>query len=73
MLWAYRTTPRRLIGETPFSMTYGVETVIPVETGLLTSRIEVFQVEMNDQLLCKHLDLIEENRDNTSVPLANYQ
>ena len=73
MLWAYRTTPRCSTRETPFSMTYGAETVIPVEIGLLASRFEVFQVKMNDQLLCKHLDLIEENCDNTSVPLANYQ
>ena len=48
MLWAYRTTPRCSTGETPFSMTYGAETVIPVEIGLLTSRFEVFQVKMND-------------------------
>nr|XP_023929682.1 uncharacterized protein LOC112040990 [Quercus suber] len=30
VLWAYRTTPRRSIGETPFSMTYGSEAVIPL-------------------------------------------
>ena len=42
VLWAYQTTPRRSTRETPFSMTYGVEVVIPMETGLLTSRIEVF-------------------------------
>ena len=29
-LWTYRTTPRRSIGEIPFSMTYGVEAVIPL-------------------------------------------
>ena len=23
VLWAYRTTPRRFIGKTPFSLTYG--------------------------------------------------
>ena len=33
VLWTYRTTPRRLTGETPFSMTYGAEAVIPLETG----------------------------------------
>ena len=52
---------------------YGAEAVIPVETGLPTSHTEVFEVEKNDQLLYKHLDLIEENRDNTAVKLANYQ
>ena len=30
VLWVYRTTPRRSTGETPFSMTYGAETVIPL-------------------------------------------
>ena len=38
MLWTYRTTPRRSMGETPFSMTYGSEAVIPLETGFLTLR-----------------------------------
>ena len=36
VLWTYRTTPCRSIGETPFSMTYGAETVIPLETGFPT-------------------------------------
>ena len=31
VLWTYRTTPRRSIGETPFLMTYGAETIIPLE------------------------------------------
>jgi len=61
------------MGKTPFSMTYAPEAVIPVETGLPTSQIDVFQVGENDQLLCKHLDLIEESQDVASVRLANYQ
>ncbi|KAL5583004.1 hypothetical protein UlMin_015446 [Ulmus minor] len=32
-LWAYRTTSRTTTGETPFSMTYGTEAVLPVEVG----------------------------------------
>ena len=35
-LWTYRTTPCRSTSETPFSMTYGVEVVIPLETGFPT-------------------------------------
>ena len=34
VLWAYRTTPRRSTGETPFSLTYGAEAMIPVEINL---------------------------------------
>ena len=73
VLWAYRTTPRRSTGETSFLMTYGAELVIPVETGLPTFRTDVFEMGENDQLLCKHLDLIEEGRDVASVRLVNYQ
>ena len=31
VLWTYRTTIRRSTGETPFSMTYGAEAVIPLK------------------------------------------
>ena len=31
VLWAYQTTPRRSMGETPFSLTYGAKAVIPAE------------------------------------------
>ena len=33
VLWTYQTTPRRSIGQTPFSMTYGAEAVIPLKLG----------------------------------------
>ncbi|KAL2227023.1 UNVERIFIED_CONTAM: Retrovirus-related Pol polyprotein from transposon [Sesamum indicum] len=33
VLWAYRTTPRTSTGETPFSLVYGSEAVIPAEIG----------------------------------------
>ncbi|XP_075659000.1 uncharacterized protein LOC142628847 [Castanea sativa] len=52
---------------------YGVEAVIPVETGLPTSQMDVCEVEKNGQLLCKHLDLVEEDCDVASAKLANYQ
>ena len=36
VLWAYRTTLRRSTGETPFSMSYGAETILLIETGFST-------------------------------------
>ena len=60
VLWTYRTTPRRSTGETPFSMTYGAEAVIPLETSFLTLRTNAFTPDSNDGLLEKSLDLIEE-------------
>ena len=38
VLWTYQTTPRRSTRETPFSMSYGAEAVIPIETGFPTLR-----------------------------------
>ena len=69
----YRTTPRRSIGETPFSTTYGVEAVIPLETGFPTLRTSSFNSRDNDEQLTKSLDLIEEKRENAMVQLAYYQ
>ncbi|KAK0597366.1 hypothetical protein LWI29_024562 [Acer saccharum] len=40
ILWSYQTTPRRLTGETPFSLVYGSEAVIPIETRIATARSE---------------------------------
>ncbi|KAL0445601.1 UNVERIFIED_CONTAM: Gag-Pol polyprotein [Sesamum latifolium] len=34
ILWAYRTTPRGPTGESPFSLVYGTEAIIPVELGI---------------------------------------
>lgn len=33
----------------------------------------MFEVKKNDQLLCKHLDLVEENYDIALAKLDNYQ
>ncbi|XP_075666061.1 uncharacterized protein LOC142635889 [Castanea sativa] len=40
VLWTYRTTLCRSTGETPFSMTYGIEAIIPLELGFPTLRFE---------------------------------
>ena len=73
VLWIYRTTFRRSMGETPFSMTYGVEAVIPLETGFLTLRTSLFAPDNNNHLLEKSLDLVEERRESAIVQLAYYQ
>ena len=59
VLWTYRTTPRKSIGETPFSMTYGAEAVIPLETNFPTLKTSTFCPNANNGLLEKSLDLIE--------------
>ena len=73
VLWTYRTTPRRFTGETPFSMTYGAEAIITLETGFPMLRTSSFNPSDNDKQLKKSLYLIEEKRENAMVQLAYYQ
>ena len=65
--------PRLSTRKTPFSMTYGAEAVIPLETGFPTLRTNAFTLDGNNGLLEKSLDLIEERRENAMVQLAYYQ
>ena len=64
--------PRRSNGETPFSMTYRTEDMISVEIGLPSIRIMGFSLNENDRLMTKQLDFMEENREITSICMANY-
>ena len=63
----------RSTGETLFSMSYGVEAVIPIETGFPTLRTQMFNPNDNDRLLERSLNLLEERRENAMVQLAYYQ
>ena len=63
VLWTYRTTPRRSTRETPFLMTFGVEVVIPLETGFPMLRTSSFNPSSNNELLEKSLNFIEERRE----------
>ena len=71
-LRAYRTTPRRSTGETPFAMTYRAEAVIPLEANFPTLRTNSFTPSSNDELLGESLDLIGERRERATIHLAYY-
>uniref|UniRef100_A0A2N9EQY4 RNA-directed DNA polymerase n=1 Tax=Fagus sylvatica TaxID=28930 RepID=A0A2N9EQY4_FAGSY len=73
ILWTFRTTPRSSTGETPFSLTYGVEAVIPLEVGLPTLRSEEYDQENNELMLARDMDLAQERKDLAMIRLASYQ
>ncbi|GKV11870.1 hypothetical protein SLEP1_g23088 [Rubroshorea leprosula] len=58
VLWSCRTTPSSAIGETPFSLAYGAEAVIPIEVGLPSDRSDHHDDLNNEQLLTENLDLV---------------
>ena len=72
VIWVYRTTHRRLTEETPFSMSYEAEAVIPIKMGFSTLRTQSFNSSNNDELLERSLDLIEERRESAMIQLAYY-
>nr|GFC14772.1 reverse transcriptase domain-containing protein [Tanacetum cinerariifolium] len=63
VLWAHRTMIKSSHGDTPFSLTYGTEAVIPAEIGMPTYRTTVVDVVNNDEELRLNLDLLEERRE----------
>ncbi|KAK3043551.1 hypothetical protein RJ639_002130 [Escallonia herrerae] len=67
VLWAYRTTPHSVTGETPFSLCYGTEAMLPVEIGVPTIRALHFSELNNDVGLRVNLDLVEEARTQAHV------
>ncbi|KAK3009884.1 hypothetical protein RJ639_011692 [Escallonia herrerae] len=67
VLWAYRTTPHSVTGETPFSLCYGTEAMLPVEIGVPTIRALHFSELNNDVGLRANLDLVEEARTQAHV------
>ena len=73
VLWTHRTTVKKSTSETPFTLAYGVEAVIPLEVGIPTTRTTDFEVETNEDNLRKDPYLLEERRDLAIVRLASYQ
>ena len=73
VLWIYRTTFHRSTRETPFSMTYGSEVVVPLEIGFPTLRTSLFTPDNNDRLLKRSLDLVDERKEAAMVQLTYNQ
>ncbi len=64
---SYRTTPRRATGETPFSLIFGTEAIIPVKIIQPSVRVQVFNEEGNNLGLRTKLDLIDEDRETAEL------
>ncbi|GJZ44685.1 reverse transcriptase domain-containing protein [Tanacetum coccineum] len=64
---ANRTMIKSSNGDTPFSLTYGTEAVIPAEIGMPTLRKAKVDLVQNDEALEINLDLLEEKREQASI------
>jgi hypothetical protein len=61
------------MGETPFCLMFGTETVIPVEIRLTSFRIDIYDKESNNGQLHLNLDLLDEARDQAKAKMRAYQ
>ncbi|GKE43001.1 reverse transcriptase domain-containing protein [Tanacetum coccineum] len=67
VLWAHRTMVKTSNRDTPFSLTYDTEAVIPIEIGMPSLRCaEVNQAE-NDEGILLNLDILEERREKAAT------
>ena len=62
---------RRSTGETPFSMTFDAEAIIPIEVGLSSIRVADFVRSSNDERMVRNLDAFEERRDLVAIWLVD--
>ncbi|KAJ9558914.1 hypothetical protein OSB04_013528 [Centaurea solstitialis] len=69
VLWANRTTPRTSTGQTPFSLVYGCEAVLPIESQVPVARHRT--IEQNSIDLCYDIDALEELRDKAFQRMAS--
>ncbi|GJW25875.1 reverse transcriptase domain-containing protein [Tanacetum coccineum] len=67
VLWAHRTKVKSSTRDTPFSLTYETEAVIPAEIGMPTFRTAEVDVAKNDEALEINLELLEEKREQAAI------
>ena len=71
ILWAYRMTARRPTGISPFTLTYGMEAIVPTEIGMLTLRTDIPK-QSNTESVIKDLDMADKLCEAAAVRIASY-
>lgn len=61
------------MGETPYSMDFGTEAVVPIEVELLNYCTASLDQQENEEDLRTELDLIKEKRERAVAKVAVYQ
>jgi len=72
-LWAYRTLYKTATGHTLFSLAYGSEAMLPVETIVPSHRRIHYNPKENEVLRNVSLDLIEEWRNEAALKAASHK
>ncbi|XP_064940651.1 uncharacterized protein LOC135594168 [Musa acuminata AAA Group] len=73
VLWAMQTTPKTASGESPFSLAFGTEAVLPPEMVFSTFRTSGYKQDDSEEGLRAHLDLLEERRAKAHLRTLAYK
>ncbi|XP_064950492.1 uncharacterized protein LOC135604769 [Musa acuminata AAA Group] len=69
VLWSLRTTPKTATGESPYSLTFGTEAVLPLEVAIATLWTRSYDEEVSNEGLRASLDMLEERRADAHLKL----
>ncbi|MDV3153350.1 MAG: hypothetical protein Q8755_03170 [Candidatus Phytoplasma australasiaticum] len=70
VLWADRTTSKNATYQTPFSLVFGAEAVIPTEMTIPTARSSLQISQDNDQNMMEDLEAVDELRDAAKIRIG---
>ena len=73
VLWGLRTTPSRAIGQSPFTLVYGSEAMLPTEIAFKSLRVQLYNEQDSDDSRVTDLDNIEELREVAVILSARHQ
>ena len=71
VLWDYRTIARRPTSISPFTLTYGMEAIVPTKIGMPTLRTDLHE-HSNIEYVIKDLDMANELCKEAAVRIASY-
>jgi len=67
IVWAYHPTPQSTTGETPFSLVYGLDAMIPIEIQESSPQFQSFVAEESNEERMVNLDLLDEVREEAMI------
>ena len=66
-MWTYHTTPQSTTKETPFTLVYGSDAMIPLEIQENSPRFQNFVTEESNEERKVNLDLLDEVREEARI------
>ncbi|XP_064995355.1 uncharacterized protein LOC135631550 [Musa acuminata AAA Group] len=72
-LWSLLTTPKTATGESPYSLAFGTEAVLPSEVAIPTLRTRSYDKKTTNEGLRAGLDILEERRADAHLKALSYK